>query len=151
MKLNFQYAVICNTCGVQELSEKEYDAQLSCSDRTWRCPKCRDDARWDDNCLETSGNEEDYVLRSSPDPTFNALVKALQFIADELDTVDSVSNVSRISIFAVIREALSLAQQPLKEIGGMSKKEWNHVSHLVWNESGPLGTKLEKIIDMMKE
>ena len=61
---DFQYAVYCHGhfeghgCGIVELSKKVYETQLSCSDKTWRCPSCGAEASWDDGCLETRGGDE---------------------------------------------------------------------------------------------
>lgn len=57
------YAVNCNghidgmNCGLQYLSEDQYLAQLNRPDSTWRCPVCRAEASWDDDCQATNPAE----------------------------------------------------------------------------------------------
>jgi hypothetical protein len=54
------YAVVCNDeCGLQFLSEEDYNRQMDRPDAFWRCPKCGGQAEWDDECRETN---------PSPDP-----------------------------------------------------------------------------------
>lgn len=56
-KKHFMYGVICanevaycapENSGIVELPEKEYLRQLNNPDATWRCPRCRAEAIWDD-------------------------------------------------------------------------------------------------------
>lgn len=54
----FYYAVICAKDGAVELSEKEYERQLDNPDRPWICPKCGDNAEWDDDCGAMRAAEE---------------------------------------------------------------------------------------------
>ncbi len=46
------------TTGPIYLTDREYEAQLIHADATWRCPKCRGDAWWDDDNYETDEQEE---------------------------------------------------------------------------------------------
>lgn len=47
------YAVICREHGRVLLTEDEYTRQLCKPDALWRCPKCGDDAQFDDVHYET--------------------------------------------------------------------------------------------------
>ena len=53
------WAVYCNSCGLQFLTQKQYTQQLMRADSLWRCPVCGDDAYWDDECPEINPIEED--------------------------------------------------------------------------------------------
>lgn len=46
------YAVICRTHGQVQLTEDEYGRQLSRPDALWKCPKCGEEAQWDDSHYE---------------------------------------------------------------------------------------------------
>lgn len=52
---HYMYGVFCEnefqSCGLVELTEAEYQKQLSMPNKTWRCPKCRSEATWDDDSL----------------------------------------------------------------------------------------------------
>ena len=55
---HFQYGVYCDAdCGLQELSEAEYNKQMDEPSAYWRCPSCGDSAGWDDDSL--CMNEDD--------------------------------------------------------------------------------------------
>ena len=41
-------------CGVQALTEAQYDYQMDRPNRTWCCPRCGDDASWDDQYWDDS-------------------------------------------------------------------------------------------------
>lgn len=46
------YRVTCRDHGPVFLTEKEYDFQMNRPDRTWCCPICQEDAKWDDENYE---------------------------------------------------------------------------------------------------
>jgi len=47
-----KYAVYCNEHGQTELSQQEYERQMSMPEAMWVCPICRMRARWDDEVYE---------------------------------------------------------------------------------------------------
>lgn len=55
-----QYAVICPSHGRVELERGEYLRQLNNEEAQWVCPRmeCGRNAEWDDDCKETSGEQE---------------------------------------------------------------------------------------------
>lgn len=71
------YQVIClgpdtpkvEPCGPQPLTEREYLAQLSYPDSTWRCPRCGCEAEWDDSS-ETTNPPDDAVIGDEDDIPF---------------------------------------------------------------------------------
>lgn len=46
------YMVRCRDCGPSFLTEQEYDRQMGRPNRLWQCPRCGDDASWDDENYE---------------------------------------------------------------------------------------------------
>lgn len=46
------FRVRCKTHGLVELTDDEYDAQLSRPDDRWRCTVCGEEASWDDAWYE---------------------------------------------------------------------------------------------------
>ena len=55
-KNRYQYVVICHSerkCGIQPLTEEQYEAQLNNPFSKWQCPNCGGVAEWDDDSLET--------------------------------------------------------------------------------------------------
>lgn len=47
------YRIGCRgSCGRVHLTEEQYSQQLSRPDALWQCPKCGDDAWWDDAWYE---------------------------------------------------------------------------------------------------
>lgn len=59
------YAVLCNGdnrfsgCGKVYLTQSEYNLQMNHPNYTWRCPKCKQEAYWDDDNYEKSLGIED--------------------------------------------------------------------------------------------
>lgn len=51
-RLEARYRVLCKHCGYQGLSEEEYRRQLARPDLVWRCPRCQQNAMWDDEYFE---------------------------------------------------------------------------------------------------
>jgi hypothetical protein len=45
----YKYGVICQTHGLRELSEQQYQRQLVRINEVWRCPQCGRAAEWDDD------------------------------------------------------------------------------------------------------
>jgi hypothetical protein len=56
--MTMKYAVRCDglmegaSCGLVELTDEQYDAQMARPDSTWRCPRCGASAEWDDDTYE---------------------------------------------------------------------------------------------------
>jgi hypothetical protein len=44
------YAVICDSHGVQRISEMQYQAALMYENIPWKCPICKQIAEWDEAC-----------------------------------------------------------------------------------------------------
>ena len=53
------WAVDCGTCGKVYMTYEFYLHQLEHSDNRWVCPRCGDDASWDDATYEAGMNPED--------------------------------------------------------------------------------------------
>lgn len=51
------YAVYCREHKLQFLEEGDYQRQMDRPNSKWRCPVCRDEAEWDDDCQETNPPE----------------------------------------------------------------------------------------------
>jgi hypothetical protein len=47
-----KYAVICLVHGKVELSDQQYEDQMSAPDSRWVCPECGNIAQWDDDTYE---------------------------------------------------------------------------------------------------
>jgi predicted RNA-binding Zn-ribbon protein involved in translation (DUF1610 family) len=47
-----KYAVDCDDCGLVYLTEAQYEMQMSHPNNTWRCPKCGQEAWWNDGVYE---------------------------------------------------------------------------------------------------
>jgi hypothetical protein len=48
------YAVLCDDHGQQFLTEHQYNLQINRPDARWRCPRCGEDAYWDDDEYEAT-------------------------------------------------------------------------------------------------
>ncbi len=63
------YAVLCDDHGQQFLTEEQYDHQMSKPDSLWRCPRCGEDAYWDDDeydaALDEEGSDDDEADRQT--------------------------------------------------------------------------------------
>lgn len=59
---NYQFGIICRTCGPVQITEADYERQMNFPDAKWRCPLCRGSAEWDEDCLETNPPEEKLKL-----------------------------------------------------------------------------------------
>ena len=53
------YAVLCDDHGQRFLTEAQYDQQMSRPDALWRCPRCGENAYWDDDNYEQATDLEE--------------------------------------------------------------------------------------------
>lgn len=49
------FAVLCQDCGQVFLTAEEYERQMANANQTWRCPRCGQEADWDDANYELRG------------------------------------------------------------------------------------------------
>ena len=54
-----KYAIDCNNCGTVELSQENYQYQMSRPNMLWQCPKCRGNAMWNEEVYESNFDHDD--------------------------------------------------------------------------------------------